>query len=121
MNNSYLAVESISLNVEEPVDRSNNLREREAELVKILSAIEGVQKSREWSTLKEKVFDGVEDGLRKRIEVEAKKATPDALVLNRLTGQLLWAEKYADLSKLAVVFRTELTNIRKQNAQKSPG
>ena len=112
MNNSRLAVEYTSLSLDEPLDNTVTLREREAELVKILGAIRGVEETKEWSTLKEKVFDGLVDVLTKDIHVEARKEIPDTLKLNRLSGQLKWAERYSDLTKLGEVFRSELTNIR---------
>jgi hypothetical protein len=114
MNNSYFAVESVNLHVETPVDHTPEVREREVELVKILGAIRKVQDSKDWSTLKENVFDGVTQNLSDKIQSEAKKTKPDVDILRYLTGQLVWAEKFSDLSKLEAVFRQELTNIRKQ-------
>ena len=114
MNNSQLAVEYNSLSVETPVDVQPMLREREAKLLSIINAIQGINQTREWSTLKEEVFDSLSETLEKQIGIEARKETPDTLKLNRLAGQLKWAEKYSDLTKLEQVFRIELTNIRKQ-------
>lgn len=114
MNNSKLAVEQVSLSSETPVDIRPILREKEGELITILSAIQGVSETNEWSILKEKVFNGLTATLNREIQSEARKESPDVLKLNRLAGQLKWAEKYSDLSKLEQVFRTELSNIRKQ-------
>lgn len=113
MNNSLLAIEYSNLSLEDAVDRTPTLREREAELIQILSAIQGVASSKEWSSLKEKVFDNLTTTLEKEIKNEAQKENPDTLKLNRLAGQLKWAEKYSDLSKLERIFRGELTNVRK--------
>lgn len=110
MNNSKLAVESISLPKE--VDITPLLNEREGELINIIDAIQGIASTKEWSTLKEKVFDGLVATLSREIQSEARKDSPDTLKLNRLAGQLKWAEKYSDLSKLENVFRLELTNVR---------
>jgi hypothetical protein len=112
MNNSLLAVKSI-FDKEPEVDREPSFREKEGELMTILGAIQKLQETKEWSTLKEKVFDGLTSTLNKEILNEAKKENPDTLKLARLTGQLKWAEKYSDLSKLEGVFRQELTHIRK--------
>lgn len=112
MNNSKLAIDSIPLIEEPKVDRKPILREREGTLLKIIEAIRGVAGSTEWSTLKTEVFDNLVNTLEYELRNEAKKDTPDSLKLNRLAGQLKWAEKYADLSKLENVFRSELTNIR---------
>lgn len=113
MNNSKLAIEKISLSQEETVDRTPHLREKEGELISILDAIRSIQETKEWGTLKTKVFDGIVESLTKDINNEAKQENPDTLKLNRLAGQLKWAEKYADLHKLEDIFRLELTHIRK--------
>lgn len=114
MNNSKLAIEKVSLTVEEQVDTKPLLREKESELIAILEALQGIQRSKEWSTLKTKVFDKLPVDLSKQIQTEARLEIPDTLKLNRLAGQLKWAEKYSDLSKLEDIFRLELTNVRKQ-------
>ena len=113
MNNSRLAIENVSLS-EDSEDRKPILQEKEGEQITIINAIEEVRSSDSWSTLKVKIFDGLVETLNRGIQEEARKETPDTLKLNRLAGQLKWAEKYADLDKLAQVFRLELTNIRKQ-------
>lgn len=112
MNNSKLAVENISLQVE-TLDRTPELREKEGEIIKILECLQKVQATEEWSTLKTKVFDGITESLSKEIFSEARKENPDALKLNRLAGQLKWAERYSDLSKIEGEFRLQLTNVRK--------
>lgn len=114
MNNSKFAIENISLTLEEPIDNNPHFRERESELTSIINAIQGIEASKEWSTLKEKVFDGLVGSLQREIQDEAQKENPDSLKLNRLAGQLKWAEKYSDLKKLEGIFRIELTRIRQQ-------
>ena len=124
MNNSKLAIESVPLTNEESLDITPLLQEREAKLVKTIDAIQGIVSTREWGTLKEEVFDGLTEALNGDIQREARKDSPDTLKLNRLAGQLKWAEKYSNLSKLEFIFRTELNNIRKQlhgKTQKIPG
>jgi hypothetical protein len=113
MNNSFLAIENVRLEVEEKVDNTESMNEKEAGLVSIIEAIRTINASKEWSTLKEKVFDDLVSLLNSQMTTEARKEIPDTLKLNRLAGQLKWAEKYADLTKLENVFLLELTNIRK--------
>lgn len=114
MNNSKLALDSLSSLEESTTDVSPKLREREGELVSIIDALQKVQQSPDWSTLKTKVFDSLPLTLEKELKEEAKKDDPDTLKLNRLAGQLKWAEKYSDLSKLEAIFRVELTRLRTQ-------
>lgn len=114
MNNSRLAIEHVSLTLEEPVDRTTDLTTEEAKLVQIIGALNTITQTKEWSTLKTAVFDPLVGTLEKELTIEGKKEAPDTLKLNRLAGQLKWAEKYADLDKLTQIFREQLTNIRKK-------
>lgn len=113
-NNSKLAIDSVSLTEEARTDIKPQLRQREGTILKVIEAIQGIVKTPEWSTLKIEVFDNLVNVIEKQLRDEAKKEAPDALKLNRLAGQLKWAEKYSDLSKLETVFRNELISIRKQ-------
>lgn len=112
MNNSKLVIDSASLRPDPVPDLGPTLREREGELLQIIASIQKVQSSKEWSSLKTYVFDGLTERLLKDILSEAKKENPDALKLNRLAGQLKWAEQYSDLLKLEERFRTELAQVR---------
>lgn len=113
MNNSNLGLETETLS-EQEVDRAPWLRERESELVRVIEAILAIEDTKEWSTLKNYVFDGVVEKLERDLLSEAKKEDPDKQKLASLNGQFVWAKKYADLKGLADVFRKELTNIRNQ-------
>lgn len=113
MNNAKITLDYSALAEPPEVDRTPVLREREGELIKIISAIRGIEGTDEWKTLKELIFGKVIEILERNLKEEAVKNSPDTLSLARISGQLLWAKKYADLSKLAEVYRQELTNIRK--------
>jgi hypothetical protein len=112
MNNSKLALDSIGISLDKKVDRASFLREREQKLIHIIEDIKGISESQAWRSLKTEVFDGLVTTLEKELREEAKKDTPDTLKLNRLAGQLKWAEKYSDFDKLANIFRVELNGIR---------
>ena len=112
MNNSKLAIDRVSLHSEEVTDNSEIFRKREGEIIKIIEAINGVNQSQDWSTLKTEIFESLVNSLEKQLRDEAKKEEPDPLVLNRVAGQLKWAEKYADLNKLANIFRDQLKEVR---------
>lgn len=113
MNNSKIAEDN---EVEPPkeFDRTPWLRQREGELIKIIEALDGVKESDYWKTLSTYIFDGLVESLDKRINTEAQKNDPDKQELARLTGQMVWAKKFSDLSKLKDIYRVELTNVRKQ-------
>lgn len=112
MNNSKFAIEHL---FDEPkVDHKPELRENEVRLVKTIEALRAIAKTKEWSTLKNTVFDGVVETLENRLKSEASKKAPDTMELARINGQLVWARKYADLDSLAELFRLELTHVRTQ-------
>lgn len=106
MNNSQIAYE------EDESPRIPVLREHEAKVVRILEAIRDVHQSKAWSTLKEEVFDSLVASIEKKLQAEAKSENPDTHKLNRLAGELKWAEKYADLSRLGDSYSLELQRIR---------
>lgn len=112
MNNSRIAIEYLGDEAE--VDLKPTLRAKEAELVRIIEALSTIAGSDEWRSLTELLFTGVVEKLERDLLSEAKKDIPNQLQLARLNGQLVWAKKYADLNKLADVFRGEITNIREK-------
>lgn len=111
MNNSFLVQERVPLTLETPFEKEP-LQEREAELVKIIENLRAVSRSKEWSSLKTQVFNGLTESLSKELHSEARKENPDTLKLNRLSGQLKWAERYSDLQKLEDEFGLQLKNVR---------
>ena len=113
MNNAYLASQGVPLELETATDNPG-LKEREAQLTMLIEAIGVIRNSQEWSTLKRLVFDGKVASLQKALLTEARKESPNTLELARLSGELKWAERFADLTKLEAMWRAELTNIRQQ-------
>ena len=107
MNNSQVILPS-----EEP--RQEAVNERKAKLVRIIEALQSVSESSGWSSLKEEIFDDLVKRLRSRLFTEARKPSPDTNLLNRLSGELEWSEKFSDLTKLAEKYRTELVEINKR-------
>lgn len=108
MNNTF------SEEAPKPEDILPRLREREAELVRLIEAIAQVELCDGWSTLKTYVFDGALESLEGRLTSEAGKSEVTTSELYRLQGQIQWAKKYADLGKLVNTYRLELSNVRKQ-------
>lgn len=113
MNNSKFAIDSVPLQLEEPLVNLDGLKEREQKLVRTIEALEEVQKVKSWSSLKKELFDELPASLEKQISAEAKKLNPDILKLNRLSGELKWAERFSNLKKFEDTFRVELQNVRK--------
>lgn len=108
MNNS-LVVENLEPATE---DIAPQLNSQESKTLRIIEAIQEVKQTKAWSSLKEEVFDGLRLSLERELRAEAKKEDPDPKRLNRLSGELKWADKYSDLSKLEDSYRLELQRIR---------
>ena len=114
MNNSMFAIESVSLEVEEPRFDLDSFKEREQWLITLIQALKEVQETRGWSSLKTELLDDLPAELNKQLSAEAKKLNPDTNKLNRLSGELKWAERFADLGKLHEMFRVELQSVRQK-------
>ena len=108
MNNSFLNIEP------EPIPEQTKewLRAEEARIVKVLEAVGAISSSKEWQVLKTEVFDNLVNILERDIQAEAKKEDVKPAVLNRLAGELKWAERYADLFKLEQYYKGLLKSIR---------
>lgn len=113
MNNSFIAIENVSLTEDEKLDHTPALRVRETELVAIIEALNHLALNPDWLLLKEKIFDGVTAGLKKLRDVEVEKKPLNGPMIHSLNGQLLWAKKYSDILSLAHIYKLELQNVRK--------
>lgn len=120
MNNSYIAIQSASL--EEKVDILPNLRSEEEKLIKIIQAIDAVAASPEWQILKLNVFDGVVDSLERQKAIETSKQPINVDKVHSLNGQLAWAKKYSNFTTLSEAYRLRLREIKeKLNAKTRNG
>lgn len=75
-------------------DKLATIRERDAYLVRLIEAIQDIQSTSAWSTLKEE-FDGEIAKLNRLILAESKNQTINLAELYRLQGRLESAKKYA--------------------------
>lgn len=107
MNDSFI-LES------EEVDVKPQLRKRESELLNQIQALDEVIQSEAWKVLETSIFGPLVDILEKRIKIEVEKVKIDETELYRLQGQKAWAKKYADLSKLSEILKTELKAIKQR-------
>ena len=108
MNNSFLNLE--------PEETSQQTEEwlgaEESRIVKILEALTAISSSKEWQVLKTEIFDSLINVLERNIQEEARKEDTKPTVLSRLSGELKWAERYADFSKLEQYYKGLLKSIR---------
>lgn len=111
MNNSKLISDSIKFQNDE-MHEVLRFKDLEPKVIRKLEAIRELQRSAAWSSLKELEFDTLTESLNNLILSEAKKQNPDTNKLNRLVGELKWAERFADLNKWENQLQVELQIIR---------
>lgn len=107
MNNAHIAFNSIDVN-----DPAPHLAEREAGILKIIEAVRAVASTREWSSLKELVFDGEIQRLENELLHESLKDEPNPYKTRFIAGKLDRAKQY-DLNHFEMRLRMELKGIRK--------
>lgn len=108
MNNSLIAKENV-----ETADKTDFLEREMGKLSQIVEAINRVEASEDWKKLKSLVLDGVVESLKKGLVDEASKRDVDTAEIYRLQGQLLWANKYADLKEFSKWYVLQIENIKK--------
>lgn len=111
MNNS-LHFEQERVSQEKPDER---VQEREAKLVRLVEALSVINDSREWSTLREELFDGQLATIENRLKSESEKTELNTAEIYRLQGEKKWAKRYSNFDDLIANYRAELANIRKLN------
>lgn len=110
-------MQTVSLELDSPVDLTVSLRERETELVRIVEALERVGLSRDWQLLEDLIFKGVLTALNRELATEIKKQPLNGPKIHSLNGQIKWAEKFINLASLASIYKQELSSIRKAYAK----
>lgn len=114
MNNSFIAIENVSLELEPSLDNTVHFRQRESELIAIIETINKIAESKEWKVLNDKIFNGVVEGLKRERESEIEKQPLNGPKIHNLNGQIKWARKYTNFTTLADIYKQELINVRKQ-------
>lgn len=87
--------------------------EKREELVKIIEALQGLEKSEEWATLRELVFDKELDSIERQLLNASKEMPLDTAKLYKLQGELFQARKY-ELNSFIENLKKQLENINKQ-------
>lgn len=91
---------------------ASKLRDRQADLVLMIEAIDEVLKTKAWQTLKELVWDSEVQRIERLLLGEAKSDEPKLKELYTLQGQLSRAKQYGDLKSYAEMWTKELKAIK---------
>ena|SRR3990167_1851104 len=102
MNNAFLLED-------EEVSQSNEVEI--ARLTRLLEAIDGVLKTKDWQTFAEIHFSKEEERIERLLLSEAKKTEVNDKEIYRLQGEMKWARRYADLRKWAEFIKRQLTQL----------
>lgn len=106
MNNAQLTMEEVSN--EKPDQYLVTLRQKEAQLMEIIDALQNVGQSNLWKILQTNVFEVELAKSKKRLEVES-----DTTEIFRLQGETRLGRRY-NLDHLIIKYRNELLAIKKQ-------
>ncbi len=93
-------------------DSDQKLRDRQADLILVIEAIDEVLKSKAWQTLKELVLDGLVSRVERLLLSESKGVEVNTANIYRLQGELNWAKRYGDLKSYAEMLKQELQGIK---------
>lgn len=92
-------------------DSEQKLRDRQAELIQAIEAIDEVLKLKAWQILKELVWDRDVERIERLLLAEAKSDEPSLKTLYRLQGELSRTKRY-DLKSYAEGLQRELQGIK---------
>lgn len=84
-----------------------------ARFTRLIEAIDGVLKTKDWATLEELHFSQEKERVERLILSEAKKPEVDVKAIYRLQGELKWAVRYKDLRKWAEFLKNQLIELKK--------
>lgn len=90
------------------------LEEKHTELVRIIESFENLEKSKEWATLKELVFDRSLEAIKRQLIMETLNPVINSNKLYKLQGEYAWALQYSDTNRFIENLKKQLENINKQ-------
>lgn len=93
-------------------DRTVDLRENQAELIRLLDALTKLDESKEWHVLRELVFDKSVGSIERQILNESLAKEVNLPKLYKLQGELEWAKRYSDIERFADTLKKQLKNIK---------
>lgn len=90
------------------------LREEQTRLIKIIESLEKLDKSKEWSSLKELVFDKSLESIERQMKFEALSPEINTDKLYNLQGQWAWAKQFCDIDRFTETLKIQLQEIKKK-------
>ena len=90
------------------------LREQQTSLVKIVKAFDALEKSEEWTTVKELVFSKSLEAIERQIKAEALQKEVNIHNLYKLQGEWVWAKQYAEPHQFIENLKKQLEEIKRR-------
>ena len=109
MNNAFLT------DFEDFEEKPKDNQEEIARLTRLVEAIDGLLKTKDWQTLEELHFSQEKLRIERLLLSESKKLQVDDREIYRLQGENKWAMRYADIRKWAEFLKRQLTELKHGN------
>lgn len=90
------------------------LREEQNRLIKIIESLSSLDKSEEWSTLKELVFNKSLHSIERQIMSATLSEEIDLNKLYKLQGEWVWAKQFTDTNRFTETLKKQLQDIKKR-------
>ena len=110
MNNALV---NLIENLEDETIKNNEVEI--ARLTRLIEAIDGVLRTKDWATLEELHFSQEKRRIERLLLSEAKKLPVNDKEIYRLQGEMKWALRYADIRKWAEFLKNQLTELKHGN------
>lgn len=108
MNNAKVAMETLKEEV--VIDTTPWTNQRIQSLTNQLEAIQAISASSHWKLLEKEIFSGLVEAINRKLQIEK-----DDKEIARLQGQVVWANKFADIKKLGDIIKEELTRLNQNS------
>lgn len=90
------------------------LREEQTRLIKLVAALEGLEKNKDWKVVQELVFEKSLESIERLIMNEALAPTIDPNKIYKLQGEWVWAKQYVDTKKFVEMLSKQLQTIKQK-------
>lgn len=99
---------------EEVLDEKSKtlLREEQNRLISIIESVATLEKSEEWATLKELVFNRSLQSIERQIMSATLSEDIDLNKLYKLQGERSWAKKFTDTDRFIETLKKQLQDIK---------
>jgi hypothetical protein len=90
------------------------LRGEQTRLIKVVEALQKLDESKEWQTLKELVFSKSLASIERQMLNECVAQEVNVNKIYRLQGEWAWAKQYNDVDRFAETLKRQLEEIKKR-------